>query len=250
MSRPIRKSCLLLFSFYFLVFTTSPSQARDWTTESRRVSSHPMYLSAGVGALSYIGNEDVSSARFNGITPDLYVEWGYSLTPEIAIAFNLNLFMAKSQTRYRLNPYVDFSQEDVGPDGYWPYRSFYFFGGTLSGLIVLDWTSIVAGGDPQAQFRVRSPIGMGVTVATGSKKNPWTDYSPVNREFSMTAGLSFDYQVNDAVSLFCSPRLYIMRGSLDYSPYSENEKSRLDLMPMITIGARFTLNARLHWITR
>lgn len=240
---------LLLLPLLFALLPIQ-SQARDWSTASRRLSSHPMYLSAGLGAQLYVGNEETGDARLNSLTPNLYVEWGYSLTPEIAVAFNLNLFMAQSQTRYRLNPYVDFSQETIDPDGYWPYQSFTFFGGTLTGLLVLDWTNIISGSDMRTKLHISTPVGMGVTVATGAKKNPWTEYSPLNREFSMTTGLAFDYRINDAIALSLTPRLYILRGSLDYSPYSNNESSRLDLIPMVTFGAKFTLNARLPWITR
>lgn len=242
---------LLTLALCLLSLTaTTTTYAHNWNTESRRISSRPMYLSVGAGALTYIGNEDIADARHNSITPNLYVEWGYSLTPEIALALNLNLFMAQSQSRYRLNPYIDFTQETANDDGYWPYQSFHFYGGILTGVLVLDWTNIIAGGDRNAKLRISTPIGMGITITSGSKKNPWTDYSPVNKEFSMMVGFSFDYRISDNIALSCSPRLNILRGSLDYSPYSNNESSPIDIMPMITIGARFTLNARLPWISR
>lgn len=210
-----------------------------------------MYIAAGLGAQSYIGNEDLSDARYSGITPNLYFEWGYSLTSEIAFGFNLNIFMAKSQTRYRLNPYVDFSQETVGSDGYWPYKTFTFYGGSLIGFITLDWTNIISGRDyRQSRLHVLTPVGMGITLATGIKNNPWTEYKPVNREFSMMAGLSLDYQVSNTVSISCSPRVYMMRGSLDYSPYSNNESARVDIIPTVTLGALFVIDARIPWIRR
>lgn len=234
-----------------LVLATIPVQSRDWNTLSRRESSYPMYFSVGAGGQTYIGNEDISDARHNAITPNLYLEWGYSLTPEIALALNLHVFMAQSQTRYRINPYVDISQHQPESDGYYPYQSFTFYGGTLSGLVVLDWTNIVADGYyKQAKLRVLTPIGMGITVGTGAKKNPLVDYSPVNRELSFTAGFSIDYRINEMVALSCSPRIYIMRGSLDYSPYSDNQSARIDMIPSLTLGARFTLNARIPWISR
>lgn len=227
------------------------ASARQLSTTSQRLSAHPMYLSFGVGGLTYIGNEDIGEACFNGLGASLYTEWGYSLTPEIFIAFNLNLFTAQSQTRYRLNPYVDFSQETVGDDGYWPYKSFNLYGATLSGLLVLDWTNIISGRDNnQAKLHILTPIGMGVTLSTGSKENPWTDYRPLNNEFTLTTGLTFNYRLNTRLDLVCSPRIYIHRGSLDYSPYSNNESSRFDMIPVLTLGIRFTMDARIPWITR
>lgn len=235
----------------FLALLPLQSQAGGHSTASRRLSSRPMYLATGLGAQTYIGNEDISDARYNGITPNLYVEWGYSLTSEIALGFHLNVFMAKSQTRYRLNPFVDFSQETVGADGYWPYRSFTLCGGTLIGFITLDWTNIISGQDNrQSHLHVYTPVGMGITMTTGAKENPWTDYTPINREFSMMAGLSLDYQISSTVSISCTPRVFLMRGSLDYSPYSNNESARVDIIPTITLGAKFVLDARIPWITR
>ena len=230
---------------------TPMAAAHPLRQSSKRLSSHPMYISFGLSGLTYIGNEDVSSARFNGVMPGLCFEWGYSLTPEIAFSFNLNAFTAQMQTRYRLNPFVDFSQETVGSDGNWPYCDFNMYGVAVTGQLTLDWTNIISGRDyHQARLHVLTPLGMGVTVASGKKKNPWTDYKPLNNEFTLTAGVAFEYQLNSKMKLFFTPRMYIHRGSLDYSPYSNNESSKVDIMPMVNIGAKFTLNARIPWITR
>ena len=117
----------------------------DWlsTQSSRRYSSFPMYLSVGTGIQSLIGNEDESSARFNGIRPHIAVEWGYSLTSELYLALNLNIFMLEGQTRYAKNPFVDRTGQTVGADGYWPYTSFNLYGSTIMGELILDWTDII-----------------------------------------------------------------------------------------------------------
>lgn len=212
-------------------------------------SNHRVFLLVGGGVQTFIGNEEETSARFNTINPTFMVEGGLRLTPEVSVSFNLNLFSATSQSRYGCNPYIDFT--DVTPiEGYYPYQSFTMYGGSLNCLLTLDLTNIFSGYSYlQKPFHILFPVGMGFSCLSGPKVNPKRETTPRNFEFSLQSGFIFDYQFSQRVAFFASPRITIQRGSIDYSPYSDNASSILDLIPSFSIGLRFNLVTTTKWIS-
>ena len=209
-----------------------------------------MSLSFGLSGQMFIGNEDKSSARANGIRPSLYAEWGYNLATSIGFSVRMDLLMVESQSRYGNNPFIDHSDQTI-TNGYWPYTSYNMFGANLGFNLNLDWTNIIKGYNfTQARTHVTSSLGGGLMFLTGKKKNPATDYTPTNFELSFSASIGLDYCINDDWLLQFGPRVYMMRGSIDYSPYSDSQSSRFDFIPMISIGLKRIVNKRIPWIMR
>ena len=69
-------------------------------------------------------------------------------------------------------------------------------------------------------------------------------------ELSFSAGVSCEYALNESMHLFVTPRITMMHGTIDYSPYSDEETARVDMIPSLTAGVRFKLANRLSFISR
>lgn len=238
-----------IFIIATLLLVTNASMGRDWGFNATNGSAyHKMFISGSIGAQTFIGNELVSSARYSGFTPCLSAEWGYRLTPEISISFRLMGHMIKGQSLYGGSPLIDPS---ISPT---EYKSFSMYGGSIVCLLTLDWTNIIIGYNyRQKPFHILMPVGMGISALAGKNVNPYKTDSypsvPLNKEFCFIGGLKFDYQISQRVALFLEPQIVVARGSIDYSP-GTNEKSMMDLMPSISLGIRYDLMQTLKWITQ
>lgn len=237
------KRIFLTLATILLTITTTMGKGLN-TSNIQGSSYSKMYIMAGVGAQTFIGNELDSKARLNPFTPTLNVEWGYRLTQEIAVSFNLTGFMAKGQSYYGGNPFINPN------DHPYEYKSFNMYGGALTCLLTLDWTNIIVGYNyRQKPFHVLMPVGMGIAAVTGKNINPGHDYTPFNKEFCLIGGLVFDYQINQHIAVNLTPKICVARGSIDYSP-GVNDKSMLDMMPSVTLGVRFDLFKSIKQITQ
>lgn len=204
------------------------------------------FFGAGAGIQTYIGNEEVSSARWNAPTPALYLEVGKWILPDLSVSVKFGGFNSISQSRYSLNPYIDFAGKSLDPaTGHYPYESTNFLNLSVNGLVTLDWTNFIHGYEKgqQRAFHLLTPVGLGFEWATGGlvNSNPKAVQKPSNFELCFTAGLQGDIHLSDRVILTPALNLLFARGSLDFSPYVTNEVSRFDFMPSATIGIKINL---------
>lgn len=199
-----------------------------------------IHLQAGVQ--TYIGNELVSSARWNKLNYNIGLEIGKWLIPDVSVSLLLQHFDYNSQTKYMLNPYIlpaQFGGTDINDNGYYPFHA-YGFG--IGGLVTLDWMNFLNGYERGSakKFHVTTPIGLGLMMNTGKVLNPRKKADAVNFEFYFTGGFDLCYYVTPHFILSANPRLTIIRPSFDYSPY-DNAVSRIDYMPQFVLSAHWEL---------
>ena len=68
------------------------------------------YITLGAGAQTFIGNELEASARQNKLNYNLKAEIGKWIIPDVAISLRFSYFDVDGQTKYGLNPFVDYTQ--------------------------------------------------------------------------------------------------------------------------------------------
>lgn len=205
------------------------------------------FFELNCGAQSFIGDEVVSSARFNSATPLFEAELFKWVIPDVAIGLSFGGFSLNGQTRTS-NPFVDFTGLEREPDGNWPYQDFTFRYYSLSGEVMFDFTNFIRGyyvGSNYRKFHVLGVIGLGYVHSSGKVKstNPkwYTDRDPVNGEpvkpvnfeLSALAGVNLRYAVNNRVSLNAVAKLLVTRHSFDYSAESS---FRFDMIPSAAVG--------------
>ena len=197
------------------------------------------YLEVGAGLQTYIGNELVSSARWNKLNYNIYAEIGKWVIPDLAVSFYVSHFDLSSQSLYNRNPYIDWNA-NTNENGYHNTHAFAF---AFGGLVTLDWTNFLHGYDygQNRKLHVTTPVGLGYMVNFGHKynNNPQVP-DPVNQELFATAGLHFDYYATPHTILTANLRGTLTRGSFDYSPYN-NLYTSVDWLPSVTVGVRFNL---------
>lgn len=199
-----------------------------------------IHLQAGVQ--TYIGNELVSSARWNKLNYNIGVEIGKWVIPDLAVSLIFQHFDYNSQTKYMLNPYIlpaQYGGTDINDNGYYPFHA-YGFG--LGGLVTLDWMNLLCGYERGSakKFHITTPVGLGLMMNTGKVLNPRKKSDAVNFEFYFTGGFDFCFNVTPHFILSANPRLTIIRPSFDYSPY-DNAVSRIDYMPQFVLSAHWEL---------
>lgn len=195
------------------------------------------YLGVSAGIHMFSGNEEVSSARINPITPQIGVKAGKWLTPSVALSANLDLGYAKGQSRN--NVYVP--ELNTGE-----YQSFTFYYCDLYGEVTLDWMSLTTNyaRSSRMKYHLQNTIGMGCAWQTGKAGTPDRKGNVSNYEFSFHFGFNNDFRLNDKVIIFIEPKLALIKGTWDYSPMSNNTWGRMDYMISISIGAKFGLGKK------
>lgn len=194
------------------------------------------YLGVSAGIHMFIGNEDVSSARINPITPQIGLKAGKWLTPSVALSANLDLGYAKGQSRH--NVYVP--EPNTGK-----HQSFTFYYYDLYGEVTLDWMSLITNyaRSSRMKYHLQNTIGMGYAWQTGKASNPDRKGNVSNYELSFHFGFNNDIRLNDKVIIFIEPKLALIKGTWDYSPMN-NTWGRMDYMISISIGAKFGLGKK------
>ena len=263
-------SIKIIVATMMIAFITGDLVARDFNTTNNNMLTRNryrtpsrMYFLLGSGAQMYIGNEVDDSAKFSPVQPNFMMEYGYKLTAEVGVAVNLTLFPAKRYSNMLggENGHPMISMDGITPDPrytpdkYWsvyPYQEYNMFCMQLSFLFTFDWTNIIMGYDyRQSSFHVVTPVGMGWGVATGKRNNKvWSGNIPWNNEFSVNFGVLFDYQFSDDIGMYICPRLYVTRGSWDFSYPQGNIVGKFDLVPMVNVGIKFAIARTIKWITR
>ena len=216
------------------------------------------FITVGGGINSLIGDEYESSARYTGITPVGYVEIGKWVLPDVAVMFNLSGFSMKGQTRYTLQPNVEvpvgYTMTSTTPEGYLQqYTPFKEYGFAANGRVMLDLTNFFHGFDKgeQRMWHFMLPLGFGIAYERGEfvnehRESKGNDYHG-NFEYNGTVGIENEFRLTPRFSLVNDIYCGVLRGSFDFSgagPSYENLRSpSFDLLPTITLGARFDLSS-------
>ena len=249
--------------------TTNLSVARDFVTTStqmalgnRYTTPSRMYIMVGSGAQMYIGNEVDDSAKYSPVQSNFMIEYGYKITAEVGLALNLTLFPAHRYSNMlgSQHGHPMISMDGVTPDPrytpekYWSiysYHEYDMFCMELTFLFTFDWTNIIMGYNyRQSPFHIITPVGMGFGIATGKRNNKvWVGNIPMNNEFTLNLGVLFDYQFSDHIGAYLCPRIYITRGSWDYSYPQGDLVGKFDMVPMVNVGIKFALARTMRWIT-
>ncbi|MBR1765614.1 MAG: OmpA family protein [Bacteroidales bacterium] len=205
------------------------------------------YLNLGGGIQTFIGNEIESSARHNKLNFNISAEVGKWIIPDVAISVRLNFMSVDGQTRYGLNPFVDFTGVPVDTaTGYAPYQPFHVHAFTAMGFVTFDWTNFLSGYERGKRKRLHwfTPIGLGMSMLFGSQDNPRGDYElgSFRRNFELAYSFRFgaEYTFSEHFAMNATVELFGSESTWDWSPY-DNSRTIFDIIPSFNIAAKFNL---------
>ena len=201
------------------------------------------FLTLGGGPQTFIGNELDASARHNKLNWNIKAEVGKWIIPDLSVSLRFSYFSVDGQSRYSLQPFIDFS-DAILTDGQYDYHSFHAHALGIMGYVTLDWTNFLNGYELGRRTRTHifSPIGLGFCALHGKQVNPRGDVGKmrINWELSYSAGIGVEYEATQKISVSAMFDMIGSESTWDWSPY-DNSYSRFDLMPTLTFGVRFNL---------
>ena len=212
------------------------------------------FLSPRIGLQSYIGNAAVFKNRFNIPTPMLQVSIGKWFIPDVSFEILGSYSYVRSQSRYSLNPYIDFTDVPTyNDDGIarYPYQPFWFHHSSLEGALTMDFTNFFRGYYEGNRHRnhLLGSMGLGINLGWGKVVNPRTSTDKLlahNYELSAFVALNNKYKLTEYVDLNFIFRLSTTRGSYDDYYGVEDHMTRgwyfgrFDFIPYAAAG--FTIN--------
>lgn len=209
-------------------------------------------VNGGVNAL--IGNESEPSARFTGITPQVNLEIGKWVLPDLAVTFNVSGSSMKGQTLYHLQPNTPYTYEGINGGSQSGYQQFKELGLVVNGGFIFDWTTFFHGFDrgEARMYHFQTPVNFGVAYERGAfdnenRKNRGYAYGG-NFEFNTTLGIRNEFRVAPRFSIVNDIKCLVTRGSWDYSgiayvPNGDKGPS-FDLLPAVTLGFQYDLSGK------
>lgn len=205
------------------------------------------YINIGGGIQTFMGNELVASARQNKLNYVLKAEIGKWIIPDLSISLRLSHFDVDGQSKYGLQPFIDYTSDIPNANGYYPFHANAF---SLMGYVTLDWTNFFRGYEvgKKTHFHVYTPIGLGMSMLYGEGRNPRAaEYGKIRRnyELSYVAGIGAEYIITPDLAINMNAELFGSESTWDWTPF-DNSYSRFDVMPNITIGIRLNLLERVH----
>lgn len=206
------------------------------------------FFGAGAGIQEYHGNELVKSARWNPLAPNVSLEVGKWIIPDLSVSLFVQGYQMNSQAKYHLNPYIDWST-DTTADGYYRIHAPAI---GVGGLVTLDWTNFLRGYERgrARRFHFDTPIGLGYMVNFGERKNfRRSSEQPFNQELYATLGIQLNYRIANHIILTGNARTSITRQSFDYTPY-DNTYSNIDMMLAVNLGIRIDLFKEVYLTNR
>ena len=216
------------------------------------------YVTFGAGLQTFIGNEVEVEASHNKLNYNMFVQVGKWVIPDLAVSLRYSYFTVDGQSRYGLQPFINFEEvplsERYDPQNptYYNYQPFHAQAMSLVGYVILDWTNFFLGYEVGKRTRthVYMPIGMGASMLYGPVRNP-RRRDMVLGSISHNFELCYDFAIG--IEHHLSPELaFTYRASLfgsestwDWSPY-DNTRTRFDIMPQFTVGARLNLLSHVN----
>lgn len=217
------------------------------------------YINVGGGIQTFIGNEIESSARHNKLNFNGQVEIGKWIIPDIAVSLRYSIFNVDGQTRYPLNPFVDFTDAPIDAEGYFEYQPFHAHAMSFLGLVSLDWTNLFNGYEigKRTKLHWRTSAGLGLSMLYGNQINPRSGENHVgdfrrNFELAFIFSGGFEYALNETFAIFSRIELFGSESTWDWSPY-DNSRTIFDIIPSLNAGLRYNVLSHLtryHYDTR
>ena len=200
------------------------------------------YITLSGGLQTFMGNELEASARQNKLNYNVRAEIGKWIIPDVAISLRFTYFNVDGQSKYGLQPFIDYTQDTPNDNGYYPFHANSV---GVIGYVTLDWTNFLSGYEigRRTRLHVYTPIGLGFSMLHGLQRNPRGEKIGTfrkNFELSYSGGLGFEYEVSQKLALCLNIEVLGSESTWDWSPYN-NSYSRFDVMPSVNIGARFNL---------
>lgn len=201
------------------------------------------YMSLTGGIQTFIGNELRATARMNKVNFNAKVEVGKWVIPDVAVSLRAYVFNVDGQTQYGLHPFVNYSEDQVGENGYTPFHA---HAAAILGFVTFDWTNFLLGYETgkRNRWHVYMPIGLGMSMLYGTQRNPRGDYElgsfRRNLELAFSLGVGAEYIVSKHISLHGNLELFGSESTWDWTPY-DNSYSIFDINPSINIGIKFNL---------
>ena len=205
------------------------------------------FLTVGGGVQTFIGNELDASARHNKLNYNIKAEIGKWIIPDLSVSLRLSYFSVDGQSRYGLQPFIDFTDVPI-TDGYYEYRPYHAHALGIIGYVTLDWTNFFRGYEigRRSRWHIFTPIGLGFSALHGKQVNPNPREDGdvgdlrINWELSYSLGIGAEYVASKELAFSAMFDLIGSESTWDWSPYN-NAYSRFDIMPTFTLGARFNL---------
>lgn len=210
------------------------------------------YITGGVGLQTFIGNEVEADARRNKINNNARIEIGKWVIPDFAISLRYSIMSVDGQTRYNLNPFVDWTGytthvDDLGRSVY-PYQSFHVHAMYLMGFVTLDWTNFLRGFErgKRTRFHVYTPIGFGGSMLYGKQVNPSRGEFELgdfrrNFELCFATGIGANLFVAPWLSIGLSAEILGSESTWDWSSYDNSRyaKTIFDLVPSLNLNVTY-----------
>ncbi len=204
------------------------------------------YLTLGGGVQTFIGNELEASARRNKLNYNLRAEVGKWVIPDLAVSLRFSYMTIDGQSRYGLQPFVNYLEDTPNDNGYYPFHANAM---TLTGYVTMDWTNFFLGYEVGKRTRthIYTPIGLGMSMLFGSHRNPrgvdeTTQIGSFRRNWELcyNVALGVEYEVSQDLAVNAQFDLLGSESTWDWSPY-DNSYSIFDVIPSFNIGVRLNL---------
>lgn len=207
------------------------------------------YINLGGGIQTFIGNEVESSARHNKLNYNLSVEVGKWIIPDLAVSARLSFMSVDGQSRYPLQPFIDFTGVPTHKEGdipYYDYQPFHAHALTLMGFVTFDWTNFLNGYEAGRRNRLHwyTPIGLGASMLYGPQENPIGDHElgafRRNFELAYSFRVGAEYTFTEHLAANASLELFGSESTWDWSPY-DNSRTIFDIIPSFNIAIKLNL---------
>lgn len=207
------------------------------------------YINLGGGIQTFMGNEIEASARQNKLNYNLSVEIGKWIIPDLAVSARLSFMNVDGQSRYPLQPFIDFTGVPTHKEGditYYDYQPFHAHALTLMGFVTFDWTNFLKGYEAGRRKRLHwyTPIGLGASMLFGPQENPIGDHELGSFRHNFELAYSFrvgaEYTFTEHVSMNASLELFGSESTWDWSPY-DNSRTIFDIIPSFNVAVKFNL---------
>ena len=207
------------------------------------------WINLGGGIQTFIGNEVESDARWNKLNYNISAEIGKWIIPDLAVSLRLNFMNVDGQSRYPLQPFIDYTgvpTHDEDGISYYDYQPFYAHAFTLMGFVTFVWTNFFNGYEVGRRRRLHwyTPIGLGASMLFGTQENPNGSYElgsfRRNFELAYSFRVGAEYTFTEHLAANASLELFGSESTWDWSPY-DNQRTIFDIIPSFNIGVKLNL---------
>ena len=215
------------------------------------------YFSVGGKALTFIGNEQDSRARWNPVTFGVNAEVGKWLIPDVAVALRFSFSDISSQGCYLgLNPWLDKTKTPFTSSNGYTYYPMHVQSVSAMGIVVFDWTNFLKGYESgkRNHLHIFTPMGLGGIALFGKQINPTTNArhpenagkTRLNKELAFTGGISAEYITTRHLSLNFGVDITGTKGTIDWTyaqddPGAPHPHRTIDWIPSVNFGIKFNL---------